>query len=148
MKKRKKGVKLSRGQAARKALFRSLIRALVEHGSVETTDAKAKALESKVARLVNIAKTGSVNSRRRVYSYLGNDRETTDKIFRLSKEFGFSQKLTGGFTRIVKLPVRRGDGARLVRMEWVKKKVEKDNKKGKKAEEKKTDSKKSKSKKK
>lgn len=120
MKKHKKGTKLSRGQAARKALSRSLVRALVEHGSIETTQTKAKELERTIAKLVKLAKDGSVNSRRAAYSALGNDRRTTEGLFKLAKN-NFDNRVSG-FTRIVKLPVRRGDGSRLVRIEWVKNK--------------------------
>ena len=118
MKKHKKGLKLSRGQAARKALFRSLTRALVQHGSIETTEVKAKALEKMVAKMVKFAKDDSVNSRRLVYSTLGNDREVADEFFKLVKS-NFKDKIAG-YTRIVRLPIRRGDGTRLVRIDWVK----------------------------
>ncbi|MBN1168744.1 50S ribosomal protein L17 [Candidatus Woesebacteria bacterium] len=121
MKKRKIGIKLSRGQAARKALFRSLIGALVERGSIETTETKAKAIEGKIAKLVISAKNDNVTSRRKIYSFFGNNRKITDELFDIVKK-NFSKR-NAGFTRIVKLPTRRGDGARMVNIEWVKDKT-------------------------
>jgi large subunit ribosomal protein L17 len=116
MKKRIFGRKLSRGSGARRALYRSLIRALVEHGSITTTKVKAKTIQRDVEKIVNIAKSDSVAARRRVYAKLGNDRRTTDKIFKLIV-LKFSAK-KGGYTRIINLPRRRGDFAEMARFEW------------------------------
>jgi len=116
MKKRIFGRKLSRGSGARKALYRSLIKALVEHGSITTTKVKAKTIQRDVEKIVNIAKIDSVVARRRVYAKLGNDRRTTDNIFKLIAP-KFSAK-KGGYTRIINLPRRRGDFAEMARFEW------------------------------
>ena len=116
MKKKVYGRKLSRGFNARKALFRALIRAIVMHGSIETTKAKAKAVQGDIDKLVTLAKAGGINQRRRVYARLGNDRETTDKLFEFAASY-FSSR-SSGFTKIVKLPRRRGDLAEVVRFEW------------------------------
>lgn len=118
MKKHKKGIKLSRSHTARRALFRSLIRALVEYGSIKTTEAKAKVLKVQIAKLIKLAKDGSVSAKRRVYSSLGNDRKIAEELFHLVK-VNFTDKLSG-FTKTVKLPERRGDSSRLVRIEWAK----------------------------
>ncbi len=116
MNKRKFGRKLGRGQGARKALFRSITKALVEHGSITTTKAKAKAFQGEIDKLVGLAKEGSIVSRRRVYAKLGNDRVTTDKIFQVvAKVF---KDREGGYTRTINLPLRRGDNAETVRLEW------------------------------
>ncbi len=116
MNKRKFGRKLGRGQGARKALFRSITKALVEHGSITTTKAKAKAFQGEIDKLVGLAKEGSVVSRRRVYAKLGNDRKTTDKIFQVVAKAFEDRK--GGYTRTVNLPLRRGDNAETVQLEW------------------------------
>ncbi len=118
MKKRKFGRKLSRGSGARRALYRSLIAALVEHGSIETTKAKAKIIQPQVDKLVSKAKYTDVAKRRKVYATLGNDRITTDRLFNdVATKFG---DRNGGYTRIVNLPNRRGDSAKMARIEWVK----------------------------
>jgi large subunit ribosomal protein L17 len=118
MKKRVFGRQLSRERDTRRALFRSLIRALVEHGKIKTTKAKAKAIQADIDKLVNLAKKDSISAKRRVFAILGNDKETTKKLL---KEVvpSFSDR-SGGYTRIVPLPARRGDAAQIVRFEWVK----------------------------
>ena len=118
MRKRVYGRKLSRGGGARKALFRGLISAIVANGKIKTTKAKAKAIQGLIDRLINISKKNTVSAKRRVLALLGNDRETSQKIFeRISKAF---PNRKSGYTRLIPLPVRRGDAAEMVRMEWVK----------------------------
>lgn len=118
MKKRIKGRKLSRGQGARRALFRSLIRALIVYGRIVTTKAKAKTVQKQVDKLVNLAKKDSVAKKRRVYAILGNDRRTSDYLF--NKIAPIFKDRVGGYTRILYLPRRRGDAAEMARLEWVK----------------------------
>jgi large subunit ribosomal protein L17 len=122
MKKKVTGIKLSRGQGARKALFRSLIKALVLNGKIVTTKAKAKTISRLIDKLVNFSKTKSVSGKRRLYKLLGNDRNTSEK---LAKEIAplFSDR-RGGYTRVINLPQRRGDSARMARLEWVKEVVQ------------------------
>ena len=118
MKKRVFGRQLSRERDTRRALFRSLIRALVEHGKIKTTKAKAKAIQADVDKLVNLAKKDSISAKRRVFAILGNDKETTKKL--LKEVVPSFPNRGGGYTRIVPLPARRGDAAQIVRFEWVK----------------------------
>lgn len=115
MRKRVFGRQLSRNRGARTALFRSLVRALVLHGEIVTTKAKAKAIRADVDKLVTLAKKGDVAARRNVLGKLGNDRATTDKLFGLKAVL---DGRTSGFTRIVALPARKGDLAQIVRLEW------------------------------
>jgi len=116
MKKKVYGRQLSRSVTARRALFRALIRAIVMHGSIKTTKAKAKSVQSDIDKLVTLAKAGGINERRRIYARLGNDRKTTDMLMEIVKR-SFSSR-TSGFTRIVKLPRRKGDGAEIAKLEW------------------------------
>jgi len=116
MKKKVFGRKLSREKDTRLALFRSLMRALVLNGKIKTTKAKAKAIQKSLEKLINLAKKGTLAARRRVYSRLGNDRKTADLIFGTILP-AFSAKKSG-FTRIINLPERRGDLAKMVRLEW------------------------------
>jgi len=119
MKKRVFGRQLSRERDTRRALFRSLIRALVKHGKIKTTKAKAKAIQADIDKLVNLAKKDSISAKRRVFAILGNDKETTKKLL-IEVVPSFLDR-SGGYTRIVLLPARRGDAAQIVRLEWVKK---------------------------
>lgn len=118
MKKRVFGRQLSRERDTRRALFRSLIRALVKHGKIKTTKAKAKAIQADIDKLINLAKKETVSAKRRVFAILGNDKETTKKILGEIAP-SFSDR-SGGYTRIISLPARRGDAAEIVRLEWVK----------------------------
>ncbi len=126
MKKRVYGRKLSRERDTRRALFRALIKALVKYDKIVTTKAKAKAIQGDIDKLVNLAKDDSIQKRRRLFSVLGNDKETA-KAFaeRIAPSF---KERKGGYTRIINLPRRRGDAAEIVRMEWVKPMPEKEEK--------------------
>lgn len=116
MRKKVFGRKLSRGQKARRALFRSLVRALVINGKIITTKAKAKAVQPMIDSQVAKAQTKELSKRREVLSELGNDREITDLIFnKISPAFAGRKS---GFTKIIPLPPRKGDMAEMVRIEW------------------------------
>lgn len=111
------GKKLSRDTDSRKALFRSLIRALVANGKIVTTKTKALAIRSDVDKLMKLVEKDDISARRRLNSKLGNDKNTVEKLLKLKP---LTQKRKSGFTRIINLPARRGDGASMARMELVK----------------------------
>ena len=92
------------------------MRALVINGKIQTTKAKAKAIQSEVEKVISLAKKTDVASRRKLYSILANDRTTTDFII-VKVAPVFSNKMSG-FTRITNLPDRTGDNAQVVRLEW------------------------------
>lgn len=119
MKKRVYGRKLSRERDTRRALFRALIRALVMHGKIKTTKAKAKAVQPLVDKIVNLAKKESTAARRRLFGILGNDKITTKNL--LTKVAPALRDREGGYTRIIALPRRKGDAAEMARLEWVNK---------------------------
>ncbi len=119
MKKRVFGRKFSRDRGSRRALFRSLVKALVEYGKINTSLAKAKAIRGDVEKLVNLAKDKSVNSVRRINAYLGNDRRIVNLL--LSKVLPSLSSDKGGYIKIVNLPRRKGDFSQLVRIEWIEK---------------------------
>ena len=117
MKKKVFGRKLSRERDTRRALFRALIRALVEYGKITTTKAKAKAIQGRIDKLVNLAKVGSIYSNRKLFAVLGNDKITAKAIS--EKVVPALSDRKGGYTRIINLPRRKGDAAEMVRLEWV-----------------------------
>lgn len=131
MKKRVFGRKLGRERDARRALFRSLVNALLEHGGIKTTKAKAKAVQPFVDRLINTAQKETQAAKRRVYGKLANDKKATKALLEIAKSFG---KRKGGYTRIINLGRRRGDLAQMARLEWTKEieRNQKSEKKGKK----------------
>jgi large subunit ribosomal protein L17 len=95
------GKKLSRNRKSRKALFRSLIRALVISGKIKTTSTKAKAIEKDLYKLIRLAKAESLSSRRKALEILGNDNLSVDKIFK--EKFVYIKKTN--------LLPRKGDNA-------------------------------------
>jgi large subunit ribosomal protein L17 len=115
MQKRIFGKKLSRSRTARDALVRSQIRALVKSGKIVTTQAKAKMLRSYVEKLFALAGEDAVAVRRRVYARLANDGQTTKRIFDLVGKSGKKY----GFCKLVALPPRRGDMAKMARIEII-----------------------------
>ena len=116
MKKNKFGYKLNRSSGARRALFRSLSKALIVNGSIKTTYTKAAAVKPEIEKLVKLAKNDDLASRRRVYSMLGNDRETS---YKLVKEVAVLFKgMVSGYTKVEELGRRKGDDARIVRFSW------------------------------
>ena len=116
MKKKVFGRQLSRERDTRRALIRSLARALVINGKIVTTKAKAKAIQGYVEKLVTLGKTGGIPARRKLYAVLANDRTIVDFIVeRVAPAFNAKKS---GFTRIINLPRRLGDNAQMVRFEW------------------------------
>lgn len=106
---------MSRSLTARKALVRSLIRALVEHGAIKTTLPKAKLIQRIVEKLLSRARGKDLSARRHVLAFLANDRKTTDRLF----QYAAASSRVSGFTRIIKLPSRRGDAGSMARIEIV-----------------------------
>lgn len=117
MAKRVFGRKLGRARKAREALVRSLIRALVMHGAIKTTSAKAKAISGDVDKIMTLVAKGDLAAKRLVLSKLGNDIKLTEMLFKRYASVAKGRK--SGFTRIVRLQQRRGDQAEVVRLEFV-----------------------------
>jgi large subunit ribosomal protein L17 len=108
MRHRVAGVKLNRSPAHRRALFRNLVTALLDHESVRTTDAKAKELKRWGDRMITLGKQGTLHARRRAAA-LVHGRSIVKKLFdELAPRYESRQ---GGYTRVVKLGVRAGDAA-------------------------------------
>jgi len=116
MRHRKKGRKLGRTAAHKRAMLANLATALIEEESIRTTDTKAKELRGFVDRLVTFAKRGDLHARRQALRLLRR-RSAVNKLFDdLAPRF---MGRPGGYTRIVKLGHRKGDGAFLSLMEFV-----------------------------
>ena len=116
MRHRKAGRQLRRTSEQKLALMRSLAASLIEHGAIETTEAKAKELRPFVEKLITKARSGTLHDRRLLGRHI-QKRETADKLF---KEVGPKfTKRPGGYTRILKTGHRKGDGAEMARIELV-----------------------------
>jgi large subunit ribosomal protein L17 len=110
------GRKLGRSYAQRQALFRTLVTQLLDHGKIRITEAKAKAIRGQAEHMITLAKKGDLHSRRLAASKL-NDPKVVQKLF---EEIGPKyEKRAGGYTRILKLGTRQGDGAPIVLLELV-----------------------------
>ena len=116
MRHRKAGRQLRRTSEQKLALMRSLAKALIERGAIETTEAKAKELRPFVEKLITKAKTGTLHARRLAGRHVQH-RETADTLF---QEIGVRYATrNGGYTRILKIGHRKGDGAEMARIELI-----------------------------
>jgi large subunit ribosomal protein L17 len=116
MRHQRSGKKLGRDSAHRKALYSNLTGALIEHGRIETTEAKAKAVKPFAEKMITLGKRGDLHARRQALAAL----RSNDVVHRLFDEVGprFTDR-PGGYTRIVKLGPRQGDAADMVYLELV-----------------------------
>lgn len=116
MRHRKAGRQLRRTSEQKLALMRGLAMSLIQHGAIETTEAKAKELRPFVEKLITKARSGTLHDRRLASRHV-QQRNIADKLF---QEVGpkFQQR-NGGYTRILKIGHRKGDGAEMARIELV-----------------------------
>ncbi len=116
MPKPKKGPRLGSGPAHQKAMLANLAKALFEHESITTTEAKAKRLRPLAERLVTFARRGDLHARREVLKTVG-DKNTAHALF---TDIGprYASR-NGGYTRITKIGPRKGDNAPMAVIELV-----------------------------
>lgn len=114
MRHRKGGFKLQRDPSARRALLRGLATNVILRDRVVTTVTKAKAVRPWVEKMITLAKRDTLHSRRQAAAFL----QTPDSVKKLFDTLGprFAQQ-PGGYTRIVRLGRRKGDGAEEVVIE-------------------------------
>jgi large subunit ribosomal protein L17 len=109
--------KLSRSSAHRKALVANLVKEVLDHERVRTTEAKAKAVKPELERLITLAKRGDLHARRQALSALGHDKFAVYKLFEeVAPRYA---ERPGGYTRILKLGPRRSDSTEMVFVELV-----------------------------
>jgi large subunit ribosomal protein L17 len=116
--------KLGRTSDHRKAMLRNMATSLIENGSMETTEMKAKELSSVMDQLVTLAKRGDLHARRQAAAYVRNvevDENGTTALQKLFNELGpaYADR-NGGYTRVTKTRMRRGDAAPMAIIEFVK----------------------------
>ena len=108
MRHQKSGRKLSRSASHRWALIRNMITSLLRDEKIKTTDAKAKELRRWADRVITLGKRGSLHARRQVLAVV-QDKAVVRKLFdTIAPRF---KDRPGGYTRIVKIGIRRGDAA-------------------------------------
>jgi large subunit ribosomal protein L17 len=108
--------KLSRKASGRKALLRSLMISLFKNDRIETTEPKAKEAQRSAEKMITTAKKDTRNARKKAMQVL-NDKEVVKRLFsEIAPKFS---ERPGGYTRILKLGPRRGDGAPMAILELV-----------------------------
>ena len=116
MRHRVAGNKLQRPVAHRRAMLRNLVTSVIEHDFIITTVPKAKAAKPLVDNMVTLGKDGSLSARRQAATFLQTP-ESLKRLFdKVAPKFGQRQ---GGYTRITRIKVRKGDGAELCKLELV-----------------------------
>ncbi|WP_042145440.1 50S ribosomal protein L17 [Paucisalibacillus sp. EB02] len=114
--------KLGRTTDQRLALLRNLASDLIIHERLETTEAKAKELKSVVEKMITLGKRGDLHARRQAAAFLYN-KEASEEDTVLQKLFNDVAKRyedrQGGYTRVLKLGERQGDGAKMAIIELV-----------------------------
>ena len=116
MRHRKAGRKLGRDPAQRRALYSNLACALIEHGRIKTTEAKAKEVRPIVEEMITLGKRGDVAAHRHAVRFL-RSKEIAHLLFsEVAPRFA---ERPGGYTRILKLGPRQGDAALMVYLELV-----------------------------
>ena len=98
--------KLGRTTDSRKAMMRAMVTYLLENGKIETTVTRAKDVRSMAEKMITLGKSGDLHTKRQVYGYI-------------TKEDVAKKHRNGGYTRIVKIGVRRGDAAEMAILELV-----------------------------
>ena len=110
------GYKLKRNVGARKALLKGLVTSVIQEERIVTTVPKAKAAQPLVEKMITLAKRDTLHSRRQAAAFL----ETPAAVQKLFDKLGtrFGQR-NGGYTRVVRLGFRKGDGAEQAMLELV-----------------------------
>ncbi len=106
--------KFGRVRKTRKALYKALATALIEHGKIKTTTSKAKSLSQFTDRLVSKAKKGDIASGRLIRQYVG-EKATKKLMTDIGPKF---KDRTGGYTKVLRLGRRASDGAEMAQIEF------------------------------
>jgi large subunit ribosomal protein L17 len=116
MRHKRAGYKLKRNLGSRKALFKGLVTSVIEQERIVTTVPKAKAIKPLVEKMITLAKRDTLHTRRQAAAFL----ETPAAVKKLFDKLGtrFGQR-NGGYTRVVRLGFRKGDGAEQAMVELV-----------------------------
>jgi large subunit ribosomal protein L17 len=110
------GFKLKRNLASRRALLRGLVTSVIENERVVTTVPKAKAAKPIVEQMITLAKKDTLHARRQAAQFLETPGSVKKLFDKLGARFGQRQ---GGYTRVVRLGWRKGDGAEQAMLELV-----------------------------
>jgi len=108
--------KLGKNSGHRGAMLRNIVTSLLRHERIETTEARAKELSAIAEKMISLGKQGDLAARRSTMAYL-MDEDVVKKLFEtIAPKYADRQ---GGYTRIMRLGLRRGDAATMVIIELV-----------------------------
>ena len=108
--------KLGRTSDHRKAMLRAMVTYLLENGKIETTVTRAKEVRAMAEKMITIAKTNDLHSKRKVLAYVTKE-DVVKKLFDdIAPKYA---DVNGGYTRIIKVGPRRGDAAEMAIIELV-----------------------------
>ena len=116
MRHQRKGRKLGRDSAHRKALYANLAGAVIEHGRIRTTEAKAKEVRPVVEKMISLGKRGDLHAHRQAVAFLRSKAIAHTLFAEVAPRFA---DRPGGYTRVVKLGPRQGDAAPMAYLELV-----------------------------
>lgn len=116
MRHQNKNKKLDRKKAPRELMLRNLVSSVLIYEKVKTTEAKAKVAKPMVEKMITIAKENDLNARRKLIQTLPQKLAVKKAMDILGARF---KERSGGYTRIIKLGARQGDGAEMVQLELV-----------------------------
>ncbi len=116
MRHRRSGRRFDMPTSQRRAMFRTITTAVLEHGSVLTTEARAKETRRFVERMVTLGKRGSLHARRQALAFVYDPKVVRMLFEEIAPRYA---DRPGGYTRVVKLVQRKGDSAHMARLELV-----------------------------
>ena len=108
--------KLGRASDHRKAMLRAMVTYLLENGKIETTLARAKEVRSMAEKMITLGKRDDLHAKRQVFSFITKENVAKKVIVEIGPKY---TDRDGGYTRIVKTGVRRGDAAEMAIIELV-----------------------------
>ncbi len=108
--------KLGRRTDHRTAMLRNQVQSLFEHGRIQTSVTRAKETQKIAEKMISLGKKGDLHARRQVLAYIYKD-EVVKRLFdELAPKYA---DRNGGYTRVLKLGPRRGDGSEMAILELV-----------------------------
>lgn len=116
MRHKRAGFKLKRDIAGRNSLLRGLVTSVIEEERIITTVPKAKAAKPLVEKMITLAKRDTLHTRRQAAAFLRTPSSVQKLFDKLGARFG---QRNGGYTRVVRLGPRKGDGAEQAMLELV-----------------------------
>jgi len=111
-----KGKKLDRLKAPREAMLKNLASSIIMYEKVKTTEAKAKAVKSLVEKMITVSKKGDLAARRKLIQTLPQPLAVKKAMDVLGERY---KERAGGYTRVIKIGERAGDGAKMAQIELV-----------------------------